>query len=142
LSSTAAVRSASIRLSSPKNETHPDATRNLTRWKPGQSGNPKGAPRRAQVDSLTILRMGLSACNDLLGPGESIQLSDGVMSGVGPVVVEKDAAGVLHYLVNGKPGLPNTTHEPVNPDRGEHPDGVGFEEFRVLLPHRARRGAA
>jgi hypothetical protein len=100
---------ASATPGSPKNTAHPASLRNLTPgFKPGTSGNPLGRkPLNGGTENqLRLLHAGLAAMSEMMAPGKQYRLTKGNNSRH-TVTIVKDHAGVMHYLVDGAPGLPD-----------------------------------
>lgn len=87
-------------------------------WKPGQSGNPKGAPKRGESWAEIIKRVGdmtpveaathsLELGKQLLNYGNSITLKEAVVMRVYGALLFEPTGGLFSALTNRAEGMPN-----------------------------------
>lgn len=99
-------------------------------WKPGNSGNPKGAPKRGESWTEIIKRVGdltpseaaatsLELAKQLLKIGDGLTLKEAVVLRVYGALLFEPNPGLLNAFMNRAEGMPTQAVELSGPDKKE-----------------------
>lgn len=101
-----------------------------TAWKPGQSGNPKGAPKRGESWAEIINRVGdltppeaaarsLELSKQFLKIGDGVTLKEAVTLRAYGALLFEPTGGLFNALTNRAEGMPTQALELSGPDKKE-----------------------